>query len=149
MQTVLGEYCTQGGGLFVSGSYIATDLFASRDSSDIKFARQVLHLNYVTHHAAADGRVVVADERFGSRSEIIAFNSAIHPQIYTVEAPDALEPADSLGRIILRYAENQFSAGVAYTSRHRVVALGFPFETILEPRQRENLMQAVLDFVWR
>jgi hypothetical protein len=146
LQAALTNFCKAGGNLFVSGSYIGTDLYAAGDSLDIKFARNVLHFNWVTSHAATTGKVVPVNEHFGAQSEILTFNSAIHPTIYTVEAPDALEPLDSLGSVFLRYAENQFSAGVAYRGKNRVIAIGFPFESIIDSSAREKLMLAVLKF---
>lgn len=147
MQRAITAYCLSGGGLFLSGSYIATDLFARGDSSDIKFGRNVLKMQWVTDHAARKGICYATGAGWLPVGELLRFNTELHPQIYTVEAPDALEPVDSCGQVILRYQENQFSAGVSYKGAYKVVALGFPFETITTASQRRQLMANIMQFL--
>ncbi len=145
-QKEIERFTAAGGNLLVSGSYIGTDLFACKDSSDIKFAQNVLKYKWVTHHAAAGGGIfTTSDPIFGEQFQT-GYNSGFDRKIYTVEAPDAIAPADSLGKTILRYAENSFSAGVAYSGNYKVVALGFPFETILTATDRDRMMAAILKF---
>jgi hypothetical protein len=65
--------------------------------------------------------------------------------IYTVESPDAIGPQEG-GSVILRYAENNFSAAVAYESEYKTVLFGFPFETIKSTSHRNLIMQYILNF---
>lgn len=146
LQKIFQDFCSRQGKLFVSGSYIGTDLFASNDSTDIRFAQKTLKYKWVTHHAAKRGECFAPDGKWLPKNEILYFNTDYHPQIYTVEAPDAVEPVDTTGRVILRYTENQFSAGVIYDGEYKIVALGFPFETIISDKQRTQLMANIMQF---
>jgi len=78
--------------------------------------------------------------------EKLAFNTDYNSEIYRVEAPDAIAPANG-SKTILRYAENGFSAAIAYKGKYKIVAMGFPFETIINETDRNNLMYSVLQFL--
>jgi len=144
----LSSFCNSGGNLFISGAYVGTDIFqtAPIDSMEIKFARQTLKYFHRTDHAVVNGDVIVTNASFGSNIADFQFNTSYHPNIYTVEAPDAIEATDSLAYTIFRYKENNMSAAVAYDGDYKVVVFGFPFETILEDESRIQTMKAVLDF---
>lgn len=77
----------------------------------------------------------------------LQFNTHYDALIYRVDAPDAIKPALPGSATILRYRENDFSAGVAYAGHHRTVILGFPFETILSAEDRARTMQQILKFL--
>ena len=47
---------------------------------------------------------------------------------------------------VMRYSENNLSAGVAYQGDYKTVVLGFPFESIRTDSEREAFMNAVLTF---
>jgi hypothetical protein len=74
------------------------------------------------------------------------FNTGYHPNIYTVEAPDGIEPAGINAITAFRYGENNISAGVAFAGKYRVVAMGIPFETIIEHNDRTRLMRQIIRF---
>ncbi len=154
LQNALQGYLSGGGNLFLSGAYIGTDLCAARpaDHPDVQFARKVLKYRWRSDHAARTGKIRIVDAGIfahpgGAPLEGFQYNSAYHPAIYAAESPDALEPADSLARTILRYAENNMSAAIAYAGDYRLVAFGFPFETILPEKMRFAVMKNVLDFL--
>jgi len=48
---------------------------------------------------------------------------------------------------VLRYTENNTSAGVAYKGKYGVVVLGFPFETIESEAMRHQLMKAIISYL--
>ncbi|MFA7043742.1 MAG: hypothetical protein WC186_05305, partial [Bacteroidales bacterium] len=64
---------------------------------------------------------------------------------YVVERPDAIEPAGSDSYTILRYSENNLSAGVAYKGAYSSCVLGIPFESV-KPEMRDDLMKRILTF---
>lgn len=70
----------------------------------------------------------------------------LNPESYVVESPDALEPAAQGAFTILRYSENNLSAGIAYKGNYKTCVLGFPFEAIRTVTERELLMKAILTF---
>jgi hypothetical protein len=64
-----------------------------------------------------------------------------------VEGADALEPFDSTATTLFRYSENNMSAGVAYLGEYGVVSLGFPFETIVVPEMRDEIMLKTINYL--
>lgn len=148
LQKRISTFCQAGGNLFFSGAYVGTDIFQTVpvDSMDIKFALGTLKYFLRTNHAVKNGEVFVTDSTFKSIITEFNFNTSYNPNIYTVEAPDAIEPADSLAYTIFRYKENNMSAAVAYDGPYKVVVFGFPFETILNEESRNRTMRAVFDF---
>ncbi len=79
-------------------------------------------------------------------NEVIKFNTELNSEIYAVEAPDAIGPVN--GSInILRYKENDTSAGILYKEEYGVVAIGFPFECILESKERDKVMRNILNYL--
>ena len=78
----------------------------------------------------------------------VSFYNVLNSDCYAVESPDSFYAADSkTGCTFMRYSENNLVAGTAYCApTHRAVVIGFPFETIEEASQRNNLMKQVLDF---
>lgn len=65
---------------------------------------------------------------------------------YVVESPDAIEPATKEAYTVMRYSENNLSAGVAYQGSYKTCVLGFPFESLRTAEERDCLMNAILTF---
>ena len=148
LQKDITGYCNIGGKLFISGAYVASDLFNKYAThQDTLFADQVLKYKLDTNYADKTGYFYSADQTFMSPSDTLRFNTGYRPDIYQVEAPDALIPADSKARVLMRYAENQFSAAVGYRDTYSVVTMGFPFETVIGQSDRNQLMKAVLNYL--
>ncbi len=147
LQLVIKDYCKRGGNIFVSGSYIASDLFEGSlvNKQDISFAHNVLKFTLDADHAAKTGRAYSVDEPFLSKYFSLRFNQKISSKVYDVWAPDAVKNFGG-SKVILRYNENQYPAGIAYKKKYGVVAIGFPFETLTTITARDELMKAILDF---
>jgi len=148
LQKQLSSFCKSGGNLFISGAYVGTDVFKNSpiDSTDIKFARGTLKYFHRTNHAVRNGNVFIPDSIFTTIIKDFTFNTSYDQNIYTVEAPDAIEPADPLAYTIFRYRENNMSAAIAYDGPYKVVIFGFPFETIINHESRNLIMKAVFNF---
>ncbi len=148
LQKVLGDFLKKGGGLFISGSYIGSDLAAGKKPGheDVQFIEQQLRYKWSADHACSDGRVYSVDSAFWPKFTPFVFNTALRPDIYAAEAPDAIDPVNG-SRTILRYSENQYSAAVAYKRQYAVVALGFPFETLVDRDSRDQIMRASLRYL--
>jgi len=142
----LRTFTEDGGHLLVSGAYVGNELFAGKDtkSFDVRFGEDVLRIFWVTSHAARNGRVMPAANDLLTLPRL-RFNSGWNENIYTVEAPDAINPING-SQTILRYQENGFSAATAYRGRYKTVVLGFPFETVLDASVRMRTMAAILNF---
>lgn len=157
MKQRLTELSDAGSALFVSGSYIGTDLFDNKFSmpsvaqADREFAHSVLGIDWRQAKATATGKVKEVKSKFQQFNGGLkfGFNQTLSSDCYAVESPETFTPADSShGTVILRYAENDYAAGIAMASNtHRVVAMGFPYETIAEPQARARLMAQILSFL--
>ncbi|MBN2417341.1 fibronectin type III domain-containing protein [bacterium] len=147
LQREISRYCRTGGNLFASGSYVGTDLFEdSSDSLDAVFAQDILHFRFRTNHAVKTGGIVSVDPVFMPFRQCFEFNTGLHPVLYAAESPDAIEPAKSPAKTILRYSENNTSAAVAFKGDSDIIIFGFPFETIISEADRNAVMKAVFNY---
>jgi len=145
-----------GASIFVSGSYVATDLWDNPFSTpevaraDQAFAAGVLGYRWRTGQAAVRGGVYEVPCRFRDFSGgSYRFSQELGADCYAVESPDSFYAADpATGCTFMRYSENNLVAGTAAAfPGYRTVVLGFPFETIVSPADRDALMAQILRFL--
>ena len=74
---------------------------------------------------------------------------ALNEKVYVVESPDAIEPACDSAYTVMRYPENNLSAAIAYKGAYKTFVMGFPFETLTVPLEREKLMKEITLFFER
>ena len=144
MLNVINDYLGKGGSLFVSGAHIATDSHLHQQDSIMGL---MLKFKWRTSNASRLGNFYSMDPDFAEMSEQFRFNTGTDPVLYTVEGADALEPVDSTAITLLRYSENNMSAGVAFRGAYGVVAMGFPFETIVERGMRDSIMKKTINYL--
>lgn len=142
----ISEYLNGGGKIFLSGAYLGTDLYSDKDSSGIQFANEILKFKLKTDHAVKTGKVFSVNQKFSSEESNFEFNTSYTDSIYKVEAPDEIGNVKD-SEVLLRYSENNFSAGVGYKDKYGVVVFGFPFETVLGEKQRAILMKSILNYL--
>jgi hypothetical protein len=142
----ISEMTASGSNIFMSGSYVGSDLKAGDDSTAIKFADKILHFKIRTGHSVKTGGVYSTDYAKSSFTGSFTFNTGNSDSIYSVEAPDAIEPSDKAAITSFRYSENNSSSGVAFNGRNKTIILGFPFESILSEQGRNRLMGQILRF---
>jgi hypothetical protein len=148
LQYKINDFLNNGGNLFISGSYVASDLYTQDvDSANINFALNTLKIRLRTNHAAKLGEVTIVDTNFDKSLYGFAFNTNYDTTIYAAEAPDGIEPSDSLVRTFLRYSENNISAGVIYNGNYQLIATGFPFGTIIDENYRNKFMKNILEYL--
>ncbi len=150
LQSLIKQYCKQGGNIFISGSYVASDLFQMNNTkeSDSAFAHNILKFTLDSPDAAKTGEVYAAGESILPKYFSLNFNQHLNSAIYDVWAPDAVGKFGG-SSVFLRYKENQLPAGVAYKKHYGTVVVGFPFETIYSIDKRNILMKSVLNFFSR
>lgn len=150
MQDAITTYCNQGGNIFVSGAFVGTDLWDNRlskaEEADKKFATEVLKYKWRVGQAAIMGKVKSVASPFAALTSNYSYYNELNPNSYVVEAPDAIEPSAKDAYTIMRYSENNLSAGVAYKGTYKTCVLGFPFESVRTDSERDALMKAVLTF---
>jgi hypothetical protein len=133
--------------LFMSGSYIGTDLMITADSAVSAQVMQLLHFKPRTGHAVRTGEFYATDIAGPDLAGKFSFNTESYSGIYAAESPDAIEPADRRSRTAFRYSENNTSAAVMHNGEVRTVVTGFPFETVTSQEERDRLMKQILDFI--
>lgn len=148
LQRALRQMLAAGGALFVSGSYLVTDLWNGSQATDDDrtFAREVLHIDFDGALPTDKNRVRVVTANVGFTRGDNRFNNHYAPDTYLVEAVDALKPADKEAFAVLRYHDKGRMAAVA-SAPGRTFVLGFPFESLTSDRERERLMGDVLGFL--
>lgn len=151
LQEKINQYCSNGGNIFISGSYIASDMNGIDGNlpSDKLFIEKVLKYRLLTSQGCATGNVKIIQSPSGSfkQSHLTFYDSPNEDSYYAV-TPNAIEPIDKNGFVFCRYSENNISAGVAYQNKnYKVCALAFPFEIIKEESERVELMHSILMFL--
>lgn len=137
MQRLLTAYCQSGGNLFVSGSYIGSDM--SNSQGNREFTEQILKYGYQSS---------LQDSRSGRISGLgltLTIPRQVNEQSYAVAAPDVIVPVAPAFPVFAYLPGNQ-SAGIAYKGDYRTFVLGFPFESIESEANRATVMAAVLRF---
>jgi hypothetical protein len=145
LQNVLKDYLFSGGNLFLSGAHIASDIIqSSKDKNEIDFIKEILKFDLASPSASKTGFVKSNGNEMSSLS--LEFNTKFNDKIYSVESPDGLIPING-SRSIFRYSENQIDAGIFYKKDYGIIALGFPFETIIGSEKRLELMKRILELL--
>ncbi len=132
--------------VFMSGAYVGSDFALHNDTVAEDFASKILHFIWRTNHAVKSGGVYTTDYARSIVNGELNFNTVSRPDVYAVEAPDAIEPSGKNVVTAFRYKENNASAGTIYKGDYKTVILGFPFETIISNKERDILMKEILDF---
>lgn len=148
LQEVLRRYIAGGGAAFVSGSYVATDLWSGDNATDRDrtFAEEVLHYTYDGGQATDRNRVRVVTSHAGFARDEYRYVNDFRPDRYRVERADALKPAGDGAFPVMRYVDNGRVAGVA-SENSRTFVMGFPFEAVESDVQRDRLMADILGFL--
>ncbi|HEX2866473.1 MAG TPA: N-acetylmuramoyl-L-alanine amidase [Ignavibacteriales bacterium] len=148
LQKAVTDYLQSGGNIFISGSYIGTDLCKNKgkEDPDVQFASKVLKFTLDADHASKNGEVETTASSKLQLPEKFSFNTELSSSMYGVEAPDAINPLGG-SQTILRYGENSFPAGVAYKKACGIVLFGFPFESVLTEKERNSIMAGVLNYL--
>jgi len=135
-----------GGKIFISGAYLGSEFGENNDTITAKFVKEVLHFSWRTGHASKGGAFYSTDYARKWLNGKWNFNSEYHPEIYTVEAPDGLEPAGKNAITAFRYGENNASAGILFHGSYRIAAMGIPFEAIINSADRKMFMRQIFNF---
>lgn len=152
----LTQNCLNGGNLFISGSYIGSDLFdnplsdSDTRTANKNFGSSILGLDLGQSHATITGEVKEVKSRYKVFTPGVKydFRQKLNSESYAVESPESFSSTSSSAAPILRYCENDYVAGIAYDAgTYRAVTIGFPFESIDSEPQRDTLMRQILSFL--
>ena len=150
MQEAIAAYCKQGGNIFVSGAFVASDLWDNHltkpEESDKQFATEVLKYKWIVGQAATMGKIDCVASPFASFDGKYDYYNELNESCYIVESPDGIVPACKDAYTVMRYPENNISAGVAYKGDYKTFVMGVPFETLRTAAERAELMKGILSF---
>jgi hypothetical protein len=147
MMDFLSEYAQTGGNILISGANVATDLWDSykTDSLTQNFATNILKYSWITDQASKTGQVKAVDNPYGFTSQF-NINNLPNSQTYSVESPDGIRPEGKDTYTIMRYSDNNISAGVAHKGKYKTVILGFPIEVLSSNSERDTLLRNIINF---
>lgn len=150
LQEKITQYCNQGGNIFVSGAFVASDLWDTELplKEDQEFANKTLKYQWRVDRAAVTGKVKSVASPFPMISGNYEFYTKPNSISYAVESPDALEPYGENSYTVFRYSENNLSAGIASDNGYKTCIIGFPFEAIKDSREKDKLMNDILQFMF-
>lgn len=154
LQNRIKAHTDKGGNIFVSGAYVATDLWDNPYSdketteADKKFATEVLGYNWRVGQASVTGDAYETVSPFKEfKNGRFEFYNDLNADSYAVESPDSFYASKKEGATIMRYGENNLVAGIAMkTPAYSTVIIGFPFESIKTDNGRDLLMKQILEF---
>ncbi len=105
----------------------------------------MLKYQWRTNNASKTGEVKSVQSPYNFTGKY-SFHTRPNEYVYCVESPDGIEPVGNDAWTIFRYADNNISAGVAYSGSYKSVVLGFPVETLKEENQIINLLNTIILF---
>ena len=151
LQSAIKAYTSGGGNVLISGANIATDvrdrvfpieIDKQQRERDIAFVQEVLGYKWHTGHGSYTGQAAPA-----GGGKAIAFHRERNSDVYHVENPDGIVPADDKGVTTYRYTGNNVPAAVQFTAKnYKVASFGFPLETVTDYSDMETLIRGALDF---
>ena len=144
LQDTLRSYLAQGGNLLVSGTNLFSDSWGN--AQDRTFVEEVLKGKLASRNASKEGIVNSCASPYGYINGRYTFRTRPNPICYSIESVDGVLPADKLAHTILRYPESNIGAGIVYEGKYRTCSLGFPFEALQTPSERNRLMESILRF---
>jgi hypothetical protein len=150
-QNLVNQYIASGGDLMVTGSEVAWDLDSQNNGRT--FFRDTLGASFVSDNAGTYVAASATGGIFAGLSNITFSNgasfSSLDGQTYNVSSADVLNPQPG-SVAALRYGSSTGSVAAIQkpgtSGRGSVVTFGFPFETIVSPSSRSQLMDRVLGF---
>ena len=137
MREALRAVTILGKSLFVSGAYVGADAVAPEEKM---FLQQVLKCQF-------EGKSLCKSELIRGLGTQFDYFHHLNEQHYAATHTDMLMPTDNAAFCVMAYDDNT-SAGVAYQGTdYRALTMGFPFECIKHPAQRNAIMQGILNFL--
>ncbi|MCM1079177.1 MAG: xanthan lyase [Bacteroidales bacterium] len=148
MRDGIEAFRNRGGGIFISGSYIASDML---EEEERLWLAENLHIMYGgTDRDSIPFRIKESSDIVSGTGLYMSVYRHVNDRHYASVASDILFSTDSLQENAhLAYASGA-QASVSYNGEsHRIFALGFPFECIKDAANRKLLMKRMLAFLTR
>ncbi len=141
------QFANESKSIIVSGSHIGSDIWDFNiDTTAQKFAKEILKYTWRTNHASSTGYLKNAVGTDFNFNRDYNFWMKPNSSVYSVEAPDGVEPSNSDSKTVLRYSDNNISAGISYKGSYNVIVLGFPIESLLDQNQIDSFIETIINF---
>ena len=150
MQNIIADYTTSGGALFVSGAYIATDLFEGQGATqaDAEFAKNQLHISLASNMATAEYTATTHSRqatRLSASEYTIA--SGYRPDYYPVNSVDAFDTVGDGATPLIYYKDSGLTAAVGWRGTAATFVMGFPFESVMGEAERNAMMTDIVKYL--
>ncbi len=154
-QTIVQQFITAGGHLFLSGSEIGWDLDrpSGPTTADRTFYETVLKADYVADDAGTYNLTPAAGSIFAGLATFSFSNgstfSSLDGDYYDAEFPDVINPQPGAAAALSYSGGSGGTAAIqaqGTAGNGSIVMFGFPFETITNATRRQEIMDRVLDF---
>ncbi len=141
----LRMYLAQGGSLFISGAYLASDL----QDQNQKFLEEILKAK-VHDTVETDQYTFLSSPSTGIFKGLsqLEYHDRDAKNVYPVYSPDAIFAANG-GTPLLMYEGTDRIAGVSGDGDYRTIFLTIPFESIRDSDARNDLMARSMDYLLR
>ena len=138
LQAILRQYTRQGGALFVSGSYVGSDM---QSDDERAFLCDVLKCSYA-------GKDPSDDETVSGLGISCDFFRNLNERHYAATQPDILQTAGADASYHMMTYSSGHGAAVAYGGNdYRSFTMGFPFECIKSETMRAAIMKGILNYL--
>jgi len=158
-QKTLETFADSGGHLFVSGSYIASDIWSSVFPVAIDslttvrskdFASRVLGYVWRSGYGSQSGEMKRFRNRRWATTGLPAecsIDGSEGVNVYKVDNPDALSAASIKAFPVMRYTDTNLNAGIYYDAKsHKAVSYGFPLEVLTDPSDIQAILSDALRY---
>lgn len=150
LQDKISKFVEKGGNLFVSGAYVASDLYSGTSpQGSLNFANNVLGISLGNASKSYSGQVKTQSNKLSSVSgNSYKYNTTLNEKYYIVENPDILAPSGARnGQPFLVFTDTGATAGI-FTSKgnSKGAVMSIPFETF-EKEQQAALMKDILNYL--
>lgn len=150
LQRQISDFVAQGGDIFVSGQYVASDMFGTQASEeDKKFAEEILGICLAEKQEIRNPRVIVRSNNITSDITLskYAYNDTLNEDFYIVESPDIIMASSKCNaETFMTFADTDWVAGVIKEDgKSKSVVMSIPFETIKDPSLRSQLMGDIIN----
>ena len=142
-QTKIMEYLKSGGDLFISGSYISSDLYDEKAPVGSRnFAEETLGILKNDGPRSESGSISATKNSYKVKK--IGYSNTLNEKSYIIENPDILAPASD-SEIIYRFSDTDLPAGIlTKRGKSKIIICSVPFET-MDAYQRDKIMKDILE----
>lgn len=132
LRNALDRFAHAGGNIIISGANIASDC----TEAEAGFAARLFGYKLANAFGTSSARI-------GEMS----FAQKPNSDIYCVEHPDGLLPANKSAKIWLRYPASPYGAAIVHSGYNsKTVSIGVPIETISNPEDQVAVFKYALEF---